>query len=111
MKKILSAIAICLAMASTPLWAHHAAEGVVDAEVYEMIDAMIADTPHADMLIAEDPETGMWETTITSQTLRSMENLIDDGLLTYVSMLDGLESTSLDFNDDNSVTMTITATE
>ena len=55
MKKILSIITICLAMAATPLWAHHAAEGMVDEEVYAMIDSMIADTPHGDMVLAVVP--------------------------------------------------------
>ena len=108
MKKMLIAVIICLTMGATPLFAHHAAEGVVDEEVYEMIDTMIADTPHADMVLAENSETGMWEMTITSPNLRSLENMIDDGLLTYVSMLDDVLSTTLEFNDDNSVTMTVT---
>ena len=107
MKKILGVLAICVAMAATPLWAHHAAEGMVDEEVYEMIDTMVADTPHGDMVLAEDPETGMWEMTITTPSLRSLETLIDDGLLTYIAMLDDVTSATIEFNDDRSVTITV----
>jgi len=37
-------------------WGHHAAEGVVDEEIYAMIDSMVADTPHADLVL--DPMPG-----------------------------------------------------
>jgi len=111
MKKAISVIAICMALVSTPLWAHHAAEGMVDEEVYAMIDLMIADTPHADMVLAEDSETGMWEMTITTPSLRSLETLIDDGLLTYIDMLDNVTSATVDFNEDRSVTITAVETE
>ena len=107
MKKVLGIIAVFVAMTATPLWAHHAAEGMVDQEVYEMIDTMIADTPHADMVLAEDPETGMWEMTITTPSLRSLETLIDDGLLTYIDMLDNVETATLEFNDDRSVSISV----
>ena len=107
MKKVMGIIAVCMALTAAPLWAHHAAEGMVDEEVYEMIDTMTADTPHADMVLAEDPETGMWEMTISTPSLRSMETLIDDGLLTYIDMLDDVESAILEFNDDRSVTITV----
>jgi hypothetical protein len=33
--------------------------------------------------------------------------MVEDGLLTYVSLLDGLVSIRINFNDDQSVTMTI----
>jgi len=106
MKKILCAIVACLALSAAPLFAHHAAEGIVDEEVYEMIDSMIADTPHAEMTL-DDIAIGMTEMTITTPNVRSLETMIDDGILTYISMLDGDVSLTIDFNDDNSVTMTV----
>ncbi|MBU0481799.1 MAG: hypothetical protein KKG47_11940 [Proteobacteria bacterium] len=106
MKKTLCAIIACLTISATPLFAHHAAEGIVDEEVYEMIDTMIADTPHADMTL-DDIAIGMTEMTITTRTIKSLEVMIDDGLLTYIAMLDGDVSLTIMFNDDNSVTMTV----
>jgi hypothetical protein len=36
--------------------------------------------------------------------------MIDDGLLTYASMLDGEIEVAIGFNDDGSVTMSVTQT-
>ena len=106
MRNILLTIAACLALITSPVFAHHAAEGIVDEEVYEMIDTMIADTPHAEMTI-DDIAIGMTETTITTQTLKSLEVMIDDGLLTYIAMLDGEVTITIDIEDNNSVTLTV----
>ena len=99
--------ATLLAVFSMAVFAHHPAEGIVDAEVYEMIDGMVADTPHADLTFDVMDEVTT-EMTIDSRTLVSLDRLLDDGLLTYVGMLDGDVSVTIDFNDDRSVTMTIT---
>ncbi|PLX99624.1 MAG: hypothetical protein C0623_09000 [Desulfuromonas sp.] len=105
MKKMyvtLVGILLCVAM---PVFAHHAAEGIVDEEIYEMIDTMVADTPHAD-LVFDDMGGGMTELTVTTRTPREMENLLEDGLLTYAAMLDGDVSITIEF-DVRSVEMTI----
>jgi hypothetical protein len=39
--------------------------------------------------------------------LRTLENLIDDGVLEYASMLDGDVDVAIDFVEDGSVTLTI----
>ena len=90
-----------------PAYAHHAAEGIVDEDVYEMIDAMVADTPNADLNFEEMPSGGM-ETTITTQTVQSLENMLDDGLLTTISMLDGDVSVTIEFEDDRGAILIIT---
>ena len=105
MKKLLQAALFSTAFAALPAFAHHAAEGIVDDEVYAMIDALLADSAHADMSI-DDIANGMTETTITTRTISQMENLIDDGLLDYAAMLDA--EVNICFADDGSVTMTIT---
>ena len=114
MKTLRYITAILLAVFSMAAFAHHPAEGIVDAEVYEMIDGMVADTPHAgidfdDVMVVEDTEISV--TTIDSRTIVSLDKMLDDGLLTYVGMLDGDVSVTIDFNDDRSVTMTITQVE
>lgn len=109
--------AILLAIFSMTVFAHHPAEGIVDEDVYEMIDGMVADTPHADLTfdvmdeVTSDMTMTEITTTIDSQTLVSLDRMLDDGLLTYVGMLDGDVSVSIDFNADSSVTMTITQVE
>ncbi len=108
MKRLLSVIALFLTLTSAPvLHAHHAAEGIVDEDVWLMIDEMIADTPHADMVLSVDSDTGMWEMDITSPSTRSLEMVIDDGLLTFVGMLD-TTSITIEYNDDGSVAMVVT---
>ena len=107
MKKIIAAMAASLAVASFSCPAHHAAEGMLDDEVYEMIDSLLVDTPHADMVL-EDLGTGMTTITISTQTVTQIENMIDDGLLDYASLLDGQTSVNITFNADGTTTTTIT---
>ncbi len=107
MKKFLQAAVVSLAVASFPSFGHHAADGMVDDEVYAMIDSLLMDTPHADMTL-DDLGAGMTELTITTSTVTSMENMIDDGLLDYASMLDGNVEIGISFADDGDVTMTVT---
>jgi len=109
MKKTVVAIVGMLILVAIPVFAHHAAEGIVDEEIYEMIDIMVADTPHGDLTL-DDLGGGMVEMTITTRTPREMESLLEDGLLTYAAMLDGDVSITIDF-DVRSVEMTITQQE
>lgn len=101
MKNLHYIAAILILMFSTAVIAHHPAEGIVDEEVYVMIDTLVADTPHATLdLTTMDP-------TITTQTIVSLDKMLDDGLLDYIGMLDGDVTVIIEFNDDRSVTMTI----
>lgn len=50
MKKFTYTTAIVMAMTASSVFAHHPAAEMVDPVVYEMIDANVADTPHADMV-------------------------------------------------------------
>ncbi len=106
MKKFLICVVASIAIASFPAFSHHAAEGMVDEDVYDMIDSLIADTPHADMTI-DDLGTGMTTITIETQTVTQTENMIDDGLLDYASLLDGDTSVNITFNSDGTTTTTI----
>ncbi len=107
MNKIIAAIAFSTVIASTAAFSHHAAEGIIDEDVYAMIDSLIADTPHADMTI-DDIGTGMSTVTINTQTVTQTENMIDDGLLDYASLLDGTTNVNISFNSDGTTTTTIT---
>ena len=106
MKKLLQAASLCLALTSASVWAHHPAADIVDADVYAMIDSLVADTPHADMVF-EDMGTGTTDITVTASSLRTLETMIDDGLLDYAMTLDGSVSVSISANGDGSVSMTI----
>ncbi len=110
MRNLLIATVLCLALFSAPAFSHHAAEGIVDEEIYEMIDVMVADTPHGELTL-DDLGGGMTEMTITTRTVNSMETMLDDGLLTYISMLDGEVSLTIDFDPSGSVEMTISQME
>jgi hypothetical protein len=107
MKKILTISAILLMFNAAPVLAHHPAADIVDEEIYENIDSMVADTPHADATF-EEMGGGMTETTITYDTLSDFESMIiRDDLLEYVELLDGVVEVSIDFNPDDTVTLTI----
>ena len=109
MKRAIVAVMGALMLMAMPAFAHHAAEGIVDEEIYEMIDTMVADTPHAELDLSFIGG-GMTEMTITTRTPREMENLLEDGLLTYASMLDGDVTITIDF-DQRLVEMVITQQE
>jgi len=96
MRRLVTVTGLVCLMAFGVAYGHHAAEGIVDAEVWEMIDALVADTPHATMTL-DDLGGGMMELTIQTPTVRSMENMIDDGLLTYLAMLDGEVTLRIEF--------------
>lgn len=84
MKKILAIFALFLVLAAGTVIAHHPAEDIVDAVIYAMIDEMVSDTPHATMEFDED----MGTTTITADSVSAAENLINDGLIATLSLLD-----------------------
>ena len=98
MKKIFQAAVVALAVTAVPAFAHHAAADIVDEDVYEMIDSLVADTPHADMTLED----------LTTPTITGMENMIDDGLLDYAAMLEGSVEVRINFGEDGSASMTIT---
>jgi len=99
--------AVALLLISSSVYAHHPAADIVDEEIYEMIDSMVADTPHA-TLTFDEMGGGMTETTIIADSLDDFEVLVDEqDLLEYVELLDGVVDVSLSFNDDRTVTMTI----
>ena len=106
MKKILNVLILSFAVFCFTAFAHHAADGIVDEGTYTMIEELVADTPHADMTL-EDLGMGMTEVTIVTDTLTSLMNLIEDGLLEMISRIVGDTTTSIVFNPDGSVTTTI----
>lgn len=89
-----------------PAWSHHPAADIVDPEIYAMIDALVADTPHAD-LVFSDMGRGMTEIEVTAGSIRAMESMIDDGLMDYALTLDGDVAVTIRANTDGGVTLTI----
>jgi len=107
MNKFFQFCTLGLIIGSTNLYAHHPAADIVDEEIYEQIDSMVADTPHA-TLTFDEMGGGVTETNITTDSVDQLETLIaEEDLLEYAESLDGVVSVSIDFNDDNSVTMTV----
>jgi hypothetical protein len=89
-----------------PAWSHHPAADIVDPEIYAMIDSLVADTPHAD-LVFSDMGMGMTEIEVTAGSIRALESMIDDGLMDYALTLDGDVSLTIQANTDGGVTLTI----
>lgn len=96
-------------LVALPVIAHHPAADIVDEDIYAMIDEMVSDTPHADLVLS-DMGGGMTETDITAR-VGELEDLVDDGLLTYVSLLDGDVTMTIDFTGDRTVSLTIIQVE
>jgi hypothetical protein len=106
LRKLVNTLTFAAALVAPAAFAHHPAADIVDPEIYAMIDSMVADTPHAD-LVFTDMGGGMTEISITSRDLRTLENLIDDGLLEYASLLDGVVDVVIDLADYGSVSLTV----
>lgn len=107
MNKIFKLSVIALLLGSANAYAHHPAADIVDEEIYQEIDDMVSDTPHA-TLTFDEMGGGMTETTITTDSVSNLETLIvQDDLLEYIELLDGVVDVDLSFNDDSSVTMTV----
>lgn len=49
MRNALKLTVLASLLASFSAFAHHPAEDIVDPDIYAMIDANVADTPHADL--------------------------------------------------------------
>ena len=86
--KLLACLAI-VATVAIPLVAHHAAAGIVDDEVYDMIDDLVDGTPHSEFVLPTTTMGDLTQTIYGTRTVQTVENWIDDGLLTYAAMLDG----------------------
>lgn len=107
MKNRIRLTTLAMLLASANVYAHHPAVDNVDEQIYETIEIMVEDTPHASMTF-DEMGGGMTETSITADTLDDFEDLVEEeDLLEYVEMLDGVVDVSLSFNDDSSITMTI----
>ena len=107
MKRLVVLVAISLVFsAAGVVVAHHAAAGIVDEDIYDMIDALVADTPHGEMTL-DDLGGNMTEITIEQVTRVSVERMIEEDLLTYASMLDGIVTVQISFDGPRDVQMTI----
>lgn len=105
MKKLLT-VALLLAF-STAAWSHHPAADIVDPDIYAMIDSLVADTPHAD-LVFTDMGMGTTEIEVRADSIRALETMIDDGLLDYALTLDGSVNVSIQADESGGgVSMTI----
>lgn len=94
-----------VALCFVPVLSHHNAAGIVDEEVYAMIDALVADTPHATLTFDD-----MGNMILTTRTVTQLETMIDDGLMSYIAMLDGDVTLTVRFEPRPGVTATVTRT-
>ena len=100
-RTVLTAAALLLAL---PAAAHHPAADVVDEEIYENIEAMVADTPHAEMVF--DDMGGAESMTVTADSVGTLEGLISAGLLEELAALEGPVTTTITLGQDGSATLT-----
>ena len=107
MKKVFQLSALALLPASTNLYANHPAADTVDEETYSLVDNFVADTPNA-IPDFDEVNDGMTKTCVTADSFSLFGKLATSGdLQEYIDLLDGVVNTSISFNDNGSVTMTI----
>ena len=107
MKKIFQISTLALLPASTNLYANHPVTDIIDEDFYTLTDNFVADTHHATHAF-DEMGGDMTKTSITTDSLSTFEALVArKDILEYVELLDGVVDTSISFNDDGSVTMTV----
>ena len=107
MKKCLG-IALIGLLFALPVYAHHPTADIVDEDIYAIIDEMVSDTPHANLVFDDDMGGDDTTTTTITGSLRSAEELVDDGLITEVSDLSGDVYMTIEFEDNgNDVVISI----
>jgi hypothetical protein len=105
-KKYARSLFLALSMASAPAFAHHMAADIVDEDIYAMIDALVADTPHASLDL-DNVGAGMTVVTVTTSSVDEMSDFLDDGALGYIEELSGTAYTDITINDDGSAVLTV----
>ena len=96
MKKIVTTFALGLALAASPVLAHHPAADMVPEETYVMIDDIVSDTPHATLVFDDD----MGSTTITAPSVSDAEEMINDYLLAALSVLEEDVTVTITFGEE-----------
>lgn len=98
-------LALLLTLFSTPIWAHHAAEGIISDEIWDEVDYRLQDTPHVDldfsdimgsMGVGEADEDGSMFL-VSSITVEEA-----DCALFLDTILDVLDDVTLDWTHDSS---------
>ena len=77
--------------------AHHPAIDMVDEDIYALLSSLVADTPHAELVFDDDMGDGHDLTTIHIDNVSAADDLIDDGLLDDLSLLDGEVTINIEF--------------
>jgi len=101
MKKMTVVLVACFLLIPFLTFAHHPAADIVDEEIYAMIDEMVSDTPHAELEFIDMGNIDM--TIITTDTVSAAEDLIDEGLLADISLLDGDVTISIEFISEEEI--------
>ena len=107
MKNKIRLTTLAMFLAGGNSYAHQPAADLVDEEIYDMIELMVEDTPHATFMF-EEMAAGMTETSVTTDTMSDFETLVvQNDLLGYIERLDGVVDVSFSFNNDTTVTITV----
>ena len=108
MKRIISLLAVSIIFCAVQAYAHHPAADIVDEDIYAVIDEMVSDTPHADLVF--DDMGGTTTTTTITGTLLAVESLVDDVLLYEASLLAGDVYMTIEFTEGGNTELTIVQT-
>ena len=79
MKNILHGIVFAATLTAVSAEAHHPAADIVDEDIYVMIDSMVADTPHADLVFADMGGGSRVHTVSKRDTLYSIARMYYNG--------------------------------
>jgi|GEM_PF-1120901 len=101
---------ILMGFGAYPVIAHHPAADMVDADIYANIDEMVSDTPHATMVFDSDMTTGTTTIEIDGR-VNDMIQLVDSELLSYIALLDGDVTVTMEFPQTRQATLTIVQVE
>ncbi len=103
MKKILVAIAMSAFLTmSNAVWSHHAAEGIVSADIWLMVDGLLedADSPHLDMdFTTMDTTSLVTSVTIPTEDVDDFVDAVYEGLDEMAGGAENVDVFTTDFDD------------
>lgn len=113
MKKCIGLLACGMLMSTSVALAHHPLEEI-NEEIFLLVDEMVADTPHADMVFDDmggNNSSSSADLVIVTDDMTTLTNLIDDGLFTYVDQLVGVVTVTIEPAENGNDVVTIISLE
>ena len=84
---------------TTPSFSNYMSGWADDEEIYKKINSIVADTPGARLGLESAPDSGTTVMTVTTDSPQYIQEMIRDGILDYIPLLDGEVTAVIEYQD------------